>query len=131
MELRRFDPEQDYVDAVTYWKQQKWPAVPLDLLPQVGIVALDGDRKIAFGWLYQTDSKFALVEFVLGNPNVDWELRDEGVQLVINRLCEEAKERGFTSIFSSIGHKRLIEKYKSNGFRVTDENMTNFIRRLA
>lgn len=131
MIVRKFDPELDYIDAVTCWKQQEWPAIPLDLLPKTGIVVESDQSKLAFGWLYLTDSKMSILEFIVGNPNVSWQERDEAIHLVINALCLEAKGNGARSIFTSVNHPRLIERYKSQGFAETDRNMTNLIRNLS
>jgi hypothetical protein len=131
MLVRKFDPETDYPHAVGCWKTQGWPAIPLDLLPKTGVVVESDGVNLAYGWLYLTDSKMTIMEFIVGNPNVDWKLRDEAIHLVINKLIVEAKERGGRSIFSSVNHKRLMDRYKSHGFIQTDVNMTNFIRNLS
>jgi hypothetical protein len=126
MKVRRFISS-DYNDLVNWWKAQKWTPVPEDHLPEYGLV-IDG---IAAGFIYRTDSKFALLEFVIANPNTTKEERSEALDLIIDDLLFIAKELGHSTVFTSLEHPKLLERYEKHGFIPTDKNVTNMIRRLV
>lgn len=130
LEIRKFDPEQDYADVVAWWTARKWPTIALDLLPKTGFIVEGYGVKICAGWLYKTDSKFALIEWIVSNPLPGHESRGEALDILMLRLVETAKRQDFKAIFSSIDNKRLIARYKKHGFTQTDGNMTSMIMRI-
>lgn len=125
MEVRKFQTS-DYFELCGWWNKHNWPCIPLDHLPENGFIV----EGLAAGFLYKTDSKFGLLEFVVANPDSSKEDRAQALDLVIDNTLNLAKELGFKSIFSSITHPKLIQRYQEHGFMMTDENMTNMIRRL-
>lgn len=126
MQIRKYVSSQDYFSIAVWWNEQKWTSIPQDHLPEHGFIV----EGIAAGFLYKTDSKFALLEFVIANPSTSKEERSEALDLIIDNLLNLAKELEFKSVFSSITHPKLVNRYKEHGFTVTDENMTNLIRRV-
>jgi hypothetical protein len=125
MEVRKYQPS-DYFELCTWWELQKWPSMGQDHLPENGFIV----EGIAAGFLYKTDSKFALMEFIIANPKTEKETRAQALDLVIDSLLNLAKELDFKSVFSSITHPKLLQRYQQHGFVVTDENMTNLVRSL-
>jgi hypothetical protein len=125
MEVRQYKPS-DYISVASWWVMHDWPVIDADHLPKHGFIVDDK----AVGFLYMTDSKIAWLEFIVANPNVSKEDRSEALDLVINKLIDLAKELEFKTVFSSVTHPRLIERYKRHGFVVTDTGMTNMIRRV-
>ena len=83
MEVRKYNPS-DYFTVASWWSKQKWPVIPSDHLPEHGFI-VDG---IAAGFLYKTDSKFALLEFVIANPDTSKEDRSKALDLVIDSLLK-------------------------------------------
>lgn len=126
MEIRPFNPQSDYETVKEWWAGQKWTAMPLDYLPKVGMMV----PEVCAGWLYQSDSKIAWVEFIIANPNTTKEERSEGLNLLIKGLLDKAKDLGFGAVFTSAQHPGLIKRYTEFGFQVTDTGMSTLIRRL-
>jgi len=116
----------DYPKLIEWWKMHNWTPPAYDMLPKIGFI-IDG---YCAGFLYQTDSKVALLEFIIANPNSDKEKRSGCLDELINVLLSTAQEMGYTRVFSSIQHPKLIERYNKHGFLQTDTNMTNFIKVL-
>jgi hypothetical protein len=112
-----------------WWKAWGWPAIGVDHLPETGLMVSHEGKPVCAGFLYKTDSKFAILEWVVGDPAADKSLRHMSVDILVQGLVDEAKRQGFKSVFSSIRHHRLLESYKKAGFMVTDEGMTNVIWR--
>lgn len=126
MQARPFNLRTDYSEVATWWKAHGWPEIPPEALSPTGFV-VDG---ICAGWFYKTDSKLSWIEWVVSNPSVEPEVRGAGLDALMGRLIEEGRRLGFSSMFSSISNKRLIERYKKHGFIETETGMSNMIRRL-
>lgn len=122
----RFIEDTDYETLSTWWAAYKFPVVPKDSLPKNGFII---DNTCA-GFIYCTDSNIAWLEFVIANPHASKEARKEGLQKLLLGLTGLAKELGYKVIFSSVNHSGLMERYLEAGFEKTDQNMTNFMRRI-
>lgn len=125
MNVRLFT-EKDYPIVCSWWKDHQWPSIPLSFLPKTGIIVDD----CAAGFLYCTDSKLCWLEFVVVDKSADKQRRRDALDLLISESIEIAKESGYMVMFSSVSHAGLIQRYKNHGFDVTDQNMTNLIKRL-
>lgn len=130
MKLREYYSQHDYSDLCSWWTQQGWPEVSSDVLSKYGFIAEQDGQKIACTFIFPMPSKLFLMEWTVANPNVDWKLRDKGIQMVTNQACFWAKENGASSVFTMTKHKRFAEKLENLGFIKTDENMIHFVRSL-
>ena len=131
MKTRELDLKTDYGDLKRWWRTWSWPAVPEELLPGVGLIVESKTQKLAMGFLYSTDSDFAWIEWITGNPDADKFQRREALDILIDELSERAKADGFTTVFTTMKHPGLIERALLHGFVVTDKDMTNLVRRLS
>lgn len=121
--MRLFTPEdKPLLDG--WWSAQGWPPVAIELLPQTGVIV----DECAAGFLYKTDSRFALLELVVGDPAVDKERRQAAVDKVVDCLTFMAGEAGYTAIFATIRHPRLQKAYEKAGFVVSDKGMNSMVR---
>lgn len=125
MKVRRVTRE-DYEALKGWWSAQKWEAPPLECLPTVGFMIED----VCAGFLYQTDSAFSWLEFVIANPDTDKKVRSEALDLVINALTKASKELGYKAIYTTLNHPKLIERYQKHGFMKTDEGITALVRSI-
>lgn len=125
MNIREFK-KTDYETIKGWWRTHKWVPIPLDFLPKTGLIVDD----YCSGFLYKTDSKIAILEFIISNPNTDKIKRADALDLLIDGLCVEAKNSGYDAIFSYLVHPNLIERYKKHNFIITDTDVTNFMRVL-
>jgi hypothetical protein len=125
MDIREFN-KIDYYLICEWWTAHKWNAPSYLMLPKTGFI-IEG---LCAGFLYKTDSEIAWLEFVISNPKSDKELRNEALNILIEKLINEAKQSGFKVIFTSVEHTKLIDRYKNHGFVETDKSMTNMIKRL-
>lgn len=129
MKVRGFT-EADYTEVAKWWVAHGWQPVPPGSLPIIGMIVESPKNKLCAGWIYQTDSDIAWLEWVVGNPEADKMERSEALDMLVQSLLRAAKERGHSAIFTTLRHERLIERYKKHGFKVTDENMTCMIGRI-
>lgn len=125
MKTRAYKPS-DYNELCKWWKSYNWAPPLEDALPSSGIIV---EGKCA-GFLYITNSKMGIMEWIVGNPECSKEERTEAIDTVIKGIKAMAKGFGIKYIFSSVQHPNLIQKYEENGIMKTDEGMINFIGRI-
>lgn len=113
-----------------WWAKQNWPIIPEDHLPKAGFIIYNLDTPVIAGFIYKTDSSFGLFEFIVANPEVKGLVRTLAFDLLIESVIQYSKESGIKSLFSSVTNKSLIKRLAASGFMVTDEGMTNLIRRI-
>lgn len=129
MLVNKFNPE-DYNEISSWWTKQDWPAIPLQMLSDSGFIVEEDGVKIAATWIFKTNSPIYLMEWTVANPDISWDKRSEGLELITNEACKWAKKNGAASVFTMTKHERFIDKLKDYGFQVTDSGMTHLIRSL-
>lgn len=130
MNVRKFDLNEDYKDVVKWWSKQGWPVLPAAILSSAGFIVEQENEKIAATWVFATNCPIYIMEWTVGNPDVKWENRSEGIQMVTNAACEWAKNDGAKQLFTMTKSDRFINKLEENGFQKTDSGMTHLIRSL-
>ena len=113
----------DYPTLCEYWKWFRFPAPPLEMLPndgEDGIVVSFGNEIVCAGFLYATSSKSLFwCEFIVSNPKVkDRKVRKQAIKLLINSISELAKQMGAKAIFTSLKNENLLQHYKDCGYTV-------------
>jgi hypothetical protein len=129
MQIRFFRPEADYEMVSAWWKAWKWPVLPLDALPKTGVI-ISTQTDVCAGWLYQSDSSIAWIEFIISNPNYREPDRSLCLDTLIGTLLTLAREAGYQNVFTSTNAASLIKRHERNGFRVTDINVTHLMRTI-
>lgn len=114
------------VDIHRWWGEQGWPKIPKEMLPTTGWII----ENVCAGWLYKANSAMAKLEWVVGNPSIPAEKRSEGLNILIEHISQEARLSGYTALFTSTKHTRLIERLKQCGYVVGDEGVTHLFKRL-
>ncbi len=122
--IRRYDAT-DFNILQEWWTAHGFSMTPA-MLPKVGFIV----EGVCAGFLYETDSAFALFEWVISNPASTKEERDVGLDLVITAAIDEAQSLGFKLLYSSIKHPALIARYEKHGYIASDTGMVSMIRGL-
>jgi len=129
--IREFNIESDYDTIVEWGTKQGWPMMSSKYYGLKGFMATESNTPVAVGFVYRDEGcPFCILEWVIGNPDVDWELRKKGIDNIMEACFSWAKEDGAEVVLTMTKNKRLIEKYKENKFVETDNEMTHLIRRL-
>lgn len=129
IESRMFHKD-DYDLICKWWEAKEWPKIPLEDLPRVGILISSKGVPSAVGFIYQTDSTLAIMEWILANPEVSVMERVRALDALVDDLCYVAKNLGYRKIFTMLSHKRLMEKVEAHGFKRTDDNVSHFLKEL-
>jgi len=127
--------ETDYDKFVEWGKFFKFPFPPKNMLPSNGFGGLKLTNKegidICAGYLYETNSDIAWLEWIISNPSVKNKVvRKEALTELIYYLTLHAKQKGYKAVFSSIKEVGLIEKYKKNGYSESNRNSKEMIINL-
>lgn len=134
LKARLLKPD-DYQILVGWWKFWRFTPPSIEFLPDYGTggIILEDEEGTAYcaGFLYETNSDVAWMEFIVSNPGIkDKKLRSQSLDFLIEELSNFALREGFTWIFSSLKHPSLIKAYESQGFLKGTEGATEMIKRL-
>lgn len=121
---RPFELAKDYAIIEAWWKLHGSFAPRPQHLSSTGII-IEADSPLCAGWLYNTDSKICVFEFVVSNPNVSKDLRDAALTLLIEEIKKIASHRGYELIYSSVRGLKYIARLQAAGFVVADEGQTH------
>lgn len=113
-----------------WWLDHGWTPISPDLLPPNGYIVWQGLQPLVSGFLYLTDSSFAVLDWVLSSPISDRIERGQALDLLLDSLIQTARDHKKTTIFTTSKHSKLLERYKAKGFIVGDNDMTTLIGRI-
>ena len=116
----------------SWWDQwPEWEAPAKDFLPDNGtggfIVESDNQPVVA-GFVYFTNSKAALLEWVVSNPLYKESNRKEAIEYLISTCEAVLKEQGFKYVFSIGRNKSLIETHKKLKWSVDSKHSHEIIK---
>lgn len=128
MEVRPYTPA-DYSTLSKWWTDHSWPLVPEDHLPSTGFIASKDSTPIAAGFIYVTNSCFALMDWLVSDKHSSVEDRDSALDAVLQATFDFSKSNNIKSIYTTTSHKRLISRYESHGF-VFAEQLSALTKRI-
>lgn len=117
---------------VGWWKAWGWDAPLRDFLPQNGeggIMVMDGDIPVCAGFIYNTNSKVAWVDWIISNKDYK-ESRSEAIVLLVETLTSIAKNLDNNYAYALIKHEGLIKTYESLGYMQAENYNTEMIKKL-
>ena len=121
MNIRRLT-DKDWDTLVSWWDNwPKWKAPVKDFLPENGkggLIVEINDIPVVAGFIYLTNSKTALLEWIVSNPSYREADRKDAIELLINAAEEVSKTNGVKYMFSIGRSKPLIETHRKLGWTV-------------
>ncbi len=132
MNIRKLT-ESDYETLANWWKAWKWPPIEKDFLPDNGtggFVVYKEDVMIVAGFVYITNSKGVLLEWIISNPEYKESDRDLAITCLIKTVENIIQEWGYKYIFSIGRTKALIDKHKELGYHVDDNPSYEIVKKL-
>jgi len=114
--------DSDWNTLVEWWNSwPEWPVPPKDFLPdngKGGFMVEKQDQPIVAGFLYITNSKGALLEWIISNPKYRENDRDKAIELLIQGAENVCKKQGIKYIFSIGRNNHLINTHKKLGYTI-------------
>ena len=132
MEIRKLT-ESDYQTLEKWWKAWNWPPVEKEFLPDNGtggFVVYKENVMIVAGFVYITNSKAVLLEWIISNPEYREDDRDMAITCLISTVEKIVKGWGYKYIFTIGRTKALIGKHKELGWHVDDKPSHEIIKIL-
>jgi hypothetical protein len=115
----RWTEESDYTELCAWWKAFRFPAPQQMMLPDMGasgfMVSKDGVN-ICAGFLYYTNSAFALFEYVVSNFEYKSKDRTDALKLLYKTAEIQATREGCKLLFSTVKNPHLIKNMKEFGW---------------
>lgn len=122
---RTFDLSKDYDILSKWWSAHgSFPPKP-EHLSHTGIVVEVEKKPVCAGFLYDTDSKICVFEFVVSDPSAKKQIRCDALNLLIETIKDIAEAREYSLIYTSVKIEAYIKKLKEAGFIVADRNQTH------
>ena len=116
--------ESDWDTLQKWWEQwPDWVAPTKDFLPNngtSGFMVEKNNNPIIAGFVYLTNSKTALLEWIISDPDYREEDRKEALELLINTSEMYCKELDYKYMFSVCRSKKLIETHRKLKWTVDD-----------
>ena len=114
--------ETDWDTLVSWWSNWRgWQNPPKDFLPDNGtggIIVYSNDIPVVAGFIYFTNSKGALLEWIVSNPEYKERNRKEAIELLINTAEKVCKDQGIKYIFTIGRNKHLTKMHEKLGYTV-------------
>jgi hypothetical protein len=89
------------------------------------------DRPIVAIFLYPVAGcQMAMIGFPIANPNVFRDERQEALSLLVAGVEKEAKRMQYTYLVSYAGSKGAVELFNRENYKVADQSVTQFVKRL-
>lgn len=117
-----------YAELTKWWSFWKFPAPPVEMLPNNMVVSYNEGKPVCAGFIYGSDSQIAWLEWIVANPEAEKEIRSQGIEIVLQCAKMVANCLGYSVVFTSCKNPSLINKLKK-AFQPTDLGMSHFIWR--
>lgn len=120
MNIRRLT-DNDWDTLVSWWDNwPKWKAPVKDFLPENGnggLIVEINDIPVVAGFIYLTNSKTALLEWIVSNPKYRESDRKAAIELLITGAENLVKSLDYKYLFAVMQHKGLIQTHEKLGWR--------------
>ena len=135
MELKARKIKADDWDMLSdWWKGHNWPVPARDSLPENGsggIIIEENNKPTIAGFIYQTNSSVAWVDWIISNKEYRKKpQRENAIGLLIETLTGTCKNLGSKYCYALIKHRGLIETYKQLGYIEADSYTQEMIKAL-
>jgi hypothetical protein len=136
MELKaRQLKDSDWETLTAWWDSwPDWVSPSKDFLPDNGAGGLmiqKNNKPIVAGFLYFTNSKSVLLEWIISDPNYKETDRQEAVELLIKTAEKVCKDAGKKYMFSIGRNKNLIKLHEKIGWNVDKKASYEIVKKIA
>ena len=133
MNTRKLTTE-DWETLLKWWGNwPEWVAPTKDFLPDDGTFGLMVENNgipVVAGFIYLTNSKTALLEWIVSNPEYRESDRKEAIELLINACERFCKDKGKHHMFTIGRNRHLIETHKKLGWHVDEKPSYEIVKNI-
>ena len=113
--------EDDWETLQKWWSTwPDWQSPPKEFLPDNGTggIMVEKDNKpIIAGFMYLTNSKGVLLEYIVSDPEYREDDRDSAIELLLNTAEQFVKNIGCKFMFTVTQHDKLIKAHEKLGWK--------------
>jgi len=110
--------DSDYEEVSKWWNKQGWPSLPVELLPDTGIVVECHGKMCCVGWLYTSNSELAWLGWPVANPDAPAFSRGRAVLKMIETLESLAKELGYSALMTFSEVPAMMKAYEQKDWKI-------------
>ena len=125
--------ESDYEILTDWWKAWDWPVLAKDMLPDNGtggiMVENEGENIVA-GFLYWSNSKLVWLDWIISNPKVNRDIRQEAIKKLILTAEHMTKEAGSKYMMSISRSNSLLKIHKELGWTIDPDPSHEMIKAI-
>jgi len=133
LNIRRLQDD-DWETLCSWWDAwPEWVNPPKDYLPDNGtggLMVYKHNTPIVAGFIYYTNSKAALLEWIVSNPDYREDDRKQSIELLIKAAEEVCKANGIKYMFSIGRSKPLIETHRKLEWTVDEKPSYEITKRI-
>lgn len=122
--IRRYDPELDYQTISHWYSLRGMPSVSQEMIPGIGFIK----EGCAAGFLYLTDTKLAIIDLFISNPESRKEQRDDALDGIVEDLIKEAKIWGVKGILATSALRAIEARALAFDFKYTGTVKSFFLK---
>lgn len=124
MKIELYNNDKHYDLLKKWYEDHEQKMLDKSLIPGIGLVV---DNCVA-GFLYQTDSKLAIIENYISDKNSTKEQRHNAIIALTNGLYEVAHQLGYRTILSFTNNSGLLDKQDKLSYKIVAKDMNVLMR---
>lgn len=108
---------EDFPHIFPWFSLITWPTAKVEgSAPMFGLVALDGEQRLACAFLFTTGTSSGFIEWTGINPEADKKRAVEALEKIIEALKHSALSSNILSLTFYTQNQRLASRFEQNGF---------------
>tara|TARA_R110000824_G_scaffold323418_1_gene510338 strand:- start:754 stop:1164 length:411 start_codon:yes stop_codon:yes gene_type:complete len=133
LNIRRLK-EEDWDTLIKWWDAwPEWVTPGKEFLPdngKGGLMVEKNGKSVMAGFLYLTNSKAVLLEWIVSDPEYRDKDRKDALELLITGAENVCKDLGYKYMFSIGRNKQLMETHKKLGWEVDSKPSHEIVKTL-
>jgi len=125
--------ESDYDLVSQWWVDWGWTPIEKEILPDNGtggIMVEQNGNPIIAGFMYWTNSKIVILDYIVSNKKSNSITRQNALQLLIVAVEDMVEAAECKYLFSFSQHKGLIKTHKKLGWDISKNNIFKMFKTL-
>lgn len=130
MYIRQYE-ETDYPLLLSWWKNSGLAVPPKDAIPATTWIAeFNSVSAVALSLHCLNNKEFAFLDFFIGNPELDNDMRKEASSSLVNFVELKAKNLGYKKLFCLSFIPKLKQYYEQFGYARTYDDISSFMKEI-
>jgi len=128
--VRKHSKEEFLPTYIKWMEEHKFPTNCASIMPENFFVCYADETPIYACPFWHTDSKIAIIAFIVSNKKANYRIKKGGLDSLIERVIKYAKAKNYLSIFSTTTTETIIKSFENNGFVSGDTGAFQYFKIL-